>query len=146
LACHAMAHAPDDLVAPAPAPRNTALRTALFFAIVGGVLATFIVLGRQGKPPTMPHTDPHRLQLNLKGELVGVVGEAGLAEAMLPGVELDKRSVEKRVNTSCQTCHGSPGDDPASHACGVAGRCLPKNHPPKPECIKCHRVPAPAVP
>jgi hypothetical protein len=103
-----MAQAPDDIVAPAPTPRSAGLRTAVFVAIVGGVLGTFIVLGRQGTPPTMPHTDPHKLQLNLKGELVGVVGEAGLAEAMLPGVELDKRAVEKRRNSATTAAGNSP--------------------------------------
>lgn len=130
----------DETTAPPP-PKNVAVRTALFVAIVGGVLLTFIVLGRQGRPPDMPATAPHKLQLNLKGELVGVVGEPGLDDAMKPGVEIDKRATETRVNTGCTSCHGSPGQDPRTHACGTTGRCLPPNHPPKPECIKCHRMP-----
>jgi len=134
----------EDTATPPP-PKNVGLRTALFVAIVGGVLVTFIVLGQQGRPPDMPASTPHKLQLNLKGELVGVVGEAGLEDAMKPGVELDKRATEKRVNTGCTACHGSPGEDPRTHACGTTGRCLPPHHPPKPECIKCHRMPAPTA-
>jgi hypothetical protein len=124
-------------------PKNVGLRTALFVIVVGGVLGTFIFLGSQGRPPDMPASAPHKLQINTRGELVGIVGEPGIEEAMKPGVELDKRATEKRVNTGCTACHGSPGDDPRTHACGTTGRCLPPHHPPKPECIKCHRMPAP---
>jgi len=133
--------APDkDVDVPPPRP-NAAKRTAIFAVVVGVVLGTFIVLGQQGRPPDMPASEPHRLQINTKGELVGIVGDDGLAEAMLPGVQLDKKATEKRVNTGCTACHGSPGIDPRTHACGTAGKCLPEHHPPKAECIKCHRMP-----
>jgi len=122
-----------------PPHRTSALRNGLFVVVVGGVLLTFFLLGRQGRPPDMPSTPPHKLQINHNGDLTGFVGEAELDAAAAKS--LDKKAVEKRVNTTCQGCHGNPGDDPRTHACG-GSRCLPANHPPKSECIKCHRMPA----
>jgi cytochrome c553 len=126
-------------------PQKRAARTALFVLIVGGVLATFVVLGQQSAPPRMPATSPHKLRLNLKGELIGVEGEAGLDQALQPGFVLEKKAVEARVNKTCLACHGAPGEDLSNHPCGQIGRCLPPHHPPKTECIKCHRMP-PASP
>ncbi len=114
----------------------------IFFVVVGGVLGTFIVLGQQATPPRMPATAPHHLRFNLKGDLVGVEGEAGLDQALQPGFVIEKKTVETRVNTTCQACHGAPGVDLTTHACQQVGRCLPPQHPPKTECIKCHRMPA----
>ena len=129
---------------PSPLPsQKRALRTALFFVVVGGVLATFIVLGQQSAPPRMPGTAPHKLRLNLKGELIGVEGEPGLDDALQPGFVLEKKAVEARVNTTCLACHGGPGEDLSKHACVQLGKCLPPHHPPKSECIKCHRMPPP---
>jgi hypothetical protein len=105
------------------------------------VLAVFVVLGRQSAPVPMPATAPHKLRFNLKGDLIGVEGEPDLDAALQPGFVLDKKAVEKRVNTTCQTCHGAAGEDLTNHACHAAGRCLPPHHPPKTECIKCHRMP-----
>jgi hypothetical protein len=136
-----MSDAPDPL----PPPKR-ALRSIVFLVVVGGVLTTFIVLGRQSAPPHMPATSPHRLRLNLKGELVGVEGEAGLDVALQPGFVIEKKAVEARVNKTCLACHGGPGEDLSSHACVQVGRCLPPHHPPKNECIKCHRMPPPATP
>lgn len=136
---------PNDLAAPAlpqttPA-RAAGLRTAIFVLVVGGVLATFLFLGQQGKPAYMPSTPPHKLQISNDGALTGFVGEVVLDP--IAAKQLDKKQVELRVNTTCQGCHGSPGDDPRVHACGQS-RCLPATHPPKSECIKCHRM-APAT-
>jgi cytochrome c553 len=134
-----------DVPSPAPAPlapAQRARRTAIFVLVVGSVLTVFIVLGRQSRPPTMPSSAPHKLVVNTKGELVGVVGEAGLDQSLQPGFVLDKKAVEARVNTTCLGCHGAPGEDLSSHPCRTVGRCLPAHHPPKTECIKCHRMPA----
>jgi hypothetical protein len=121
--------------------QNRLLRTALFVAVVGGVLATFVVLGQQGTPPNMPASSPHKLRFNLKGDLIGVEGEAGLDEALKPGFVLEKKVVEGRVNTTCQTCHAAPGAVAADHPCHALNKCVPEHHPPKTECIKCHRMP-----
>jgi hypothetical protein len=132
----------SDLPVPPP-PANKTLRSTLFFVVVAGVLAVFVVLGQQSAPPKMPATSPHKLKLNLKGDLIGVEGEAGLDEALQPGFVLEKKAVEARVNKTCLACHGGPGEDLTNHACHQAGRCLPPHHPPKTECIKCHRMPPP---
>ncbi len=129
-----------DLPVPDKKP-GSAGRTAIFIAVVSAVLITFIALGSQGRPPDMPATAPHKLQINTKGELVGIVGEPGIDEAMQPGVQLDKKQTEGRVNVGCTACHASPGTDPQTHACGTVGKCLPAHHPAKAECIKCHRMP-----
>lgn len=133
-----MSDQPVEPTATTAAPQRRTLKTAIFVGVVGVVLATFVVLGQQGRPPNMPATPQHKLQINHNGDLTGFVGEPELDAAAAKA--LDKRAVEKRVNTTCQTCHGSPGDDPRVHACGQS-RCLPANHPPKTECIKCHRMP-----
>jgi hypothetical protein len=123
-------------------PAQRARRSTLFLLVVGGVLAVFVVLGRQSSPPNMPASSPHKLRFNLKGDLVGVEGEPGLQDALQPGFVLEKKTVEKRVNTTCFACHGAPGLDLTTHACATVGRCLPPHHPPKAECIKCHRMPS----
>jgi cytochrome c553 len=140
-----MSEHPPPSEGPAPPALSTAQRarrSALFVVVVGGVLAVFVILGRQSTPPTMPASAPHKLRFNLKGELIGVEGEAGLEAALQPGFVLEKKAVEKRVNTTCLACHGGPGDDLSAHACQTVGRCLPPHHPPKSECIKCHRMPS----
>ena len=130
----------------APPAANRTQRTAIFVAVVGGVLAVFFILGQQDAPPKMPSSPPHKLRFRVTGELVGVDGEAGLEDALRPGVELDKKTVEKRVNTTCQACHGAPAMDLSSHPCVALKKCVPENHPPKTECIKCHRMPPPPPP
>ncbi len=121
-------------------PKNVGRRTAIFVVVVGAVLGTFVFLGGQGRPPTMPRSPQHTLQFNLKGELIGISGEPGLDAASQPGVEVDKKATEARINASCLTCHGTPGVNPDEHPCKTTGRCLPPHHPPKSECIKCHRM------
>lgn len=124
-------------------PKHRTARTVAFLAVVGVVLGTFIVLGQQDAPPTMPVSPPHKLRFNLKGDLIGVEGEAGLDDALKPGFVLEKKVVEKRVNATCQTCHGAPSIDLSGHPCVALKKCVPENHPPKTECIKCHRMPHP---
>lgn len=120
-----------------------AKRSAVFAIVVGGVLAAFLFLGSQAKPPPMGQGPQHKLRLNLKGELVGVETDPPVDPALATaaqGFVADKKTVEKRVNTGCQACHGVAGQDPTGHACAQpGGRCLGEHHPPKPECIKCHR-------
>jgi hypothetical protein len=120
-------------------------RTIAFVVVVGAVLAIVVVLGAQDAPPTMPATEPHKLRFNLKGDLIGVLGEPGLDEAEKSGVVLEKKVVEKRVNTTCQACHGAPAIDLTGHPCATIGKCIPEKHPPKTECIKCHRMPSPST-
>ena len=36
--------------------------------------------------------------------------------------------------------HGAPSIDLTGHPCGTIGKCIPEKHPPKTECIKCHRM------
>jgi len=118
-------------------------RSVLFVAIVGGVLATFFILGSQAKPPPMGQGPQHKLRLNLKGELVGVESDPPVDPATATaaqGFVTHKKTVEGRVNTGCQACHGLAGQDLSQHACAQpGGRCLGEHHPPKTECIKCHR-------
>lgn len=124
-----------------PSGKNPLARTAVFVAVVGIVLGVFVVLGRQDKPPPMGTSSPHKLRFNLKGDLIGVEGELGLEDALKPGFVLEKKVIEKRVNATCQTCHGAPSMDLSTHPCAGLGKCVPENHPPKTECIKCHRMP-----
>lgn len=131
----------EDTLAPSP-KKNAGSRTVGFVVVVGVVLATFVYLGQQGRPPSMPSTEPHKLQFNLRGELIGVSGEPGMQAAKTSPIEIDKRATEARVNAGCVVCHGNAGQDPRTHACGTSGRCLPPHHPPKSECIKCHRMPS----
>ena len=133
----------DAPPAPAPDNKSAVARTLAFVVVVGVVLGTFIVLGQQDAPPTMPATAPHKLRFNLKGDLIGVLGEPGLEEAEKPGVVVEKKVVEKRVNITCQVCHGAPAIDLSNHPCRTVGKCIPEKHPPKTECIKCHRMPPP---
>lgn len=118
-------------------------RTAVFVIVVGGVLAAFGYLGSQDRPPPMGPEPHHKLRLNLKGELIGVESDPPVDPAhatAAKGFVTDKRTVEKRVNESCQACHGVAGENLSQHRCAQpGGRCLGEHHPPKPECIKCHR-------
>ena len=126
--------------------KSPAVRTTLFLAVVGVVVGTFVLLGRQEPPPTMPATTPHKLTFTLNGDLIGVTGEPEFDAAAAVGglaVALEKKAVEKRVNTTCQACHGAAGLDLSTHPCAIIGKCIPERHPPKTECIKCHRMPKP---
>ena len=128
---------------PALSKPNRTTRTAAFFVLMAGVLAVFLYLGSQDKPPPMGPEPHHKLRLNLKGELLGVQSDPPVDPATATaanGFVTDKRTVEKRVNTGCQACHGMAGADLTNHPCAQpGGRCLGEHHPPKPECIKCHR-------
>lgn len=100
--------------------------TIAFVMVVGGVLITFAFLGSQGGPPPMTPGPHHKLRFDLNNDLIGVETDAPLDLLNLPKVT-DKRAIEKRVNEGCRQCHAQ----------------LPPHHPPKTECIKCHRM-APA--
>lgn len=126
--------------------KRKGMATALFVAVVGGVVATFAILGTQGRPPSMPTGPQHTLRFNLKGELIGVEADPPVdpvAASGQAGFVYDRKATEARVNTSCQACHGAPGVDLSGHPCAQAdptGKCVPVHHPPKLECIKCHRM------
>jgi hypothetical protein len=116
---------------------NKRLRSGLFLGLVGTVLVTAIVLGRQGGAIPMPSNHPehgkqHQLRVNLKGELIGLEVDPPVDPtiASQPGFAADKKAAEKAVNTRCAGCHTK----------------LSEHHPPKPECIKCHRQASPSVP
>jgi hypothetical protein len=107
--------------------------TIAFVMVVGGVLLTFTFLGSQGGPPPMAGGAQHRLRFDLNKDLIGVETDPPVDLLNLPKIT-DKKAVEKRVNEGCRQCHVQ----------------LPEHHPPKTECIKCHRMapadaPAPVV-
>lgn len=134
---------------------KTGLKTVLFFLVVGGVIAGFAYLSSLGGAPPMKPLPQHRFRFNTKGELVGLMSdkEAALGPQLpVAGVKFELKETEKRINQTCLACHGAfpgwtgPGADqtpfdPRSHACAQGPMpCLPEHHPPKLECIKCHRV------
>jgi hypothetical protein len=113
------------------------IKNLAFFGGIGAVLAVAFVLAAQGGARPMPsrhpeHGTPHQLRFNLKGDLIGVETDPPVdpATATQPGFVLEKKVVEKRVNEGCQSCHAT----------------LPEHHPPKTECIKCHRMEKPKAP
>jgi hypothetical protein len=122
------------------------LATILFVVVVGGVVGLFTYLGGQGGAPPMPASKgpQHQLRLNLKGDLIGVESDPPVDPLQASGgagFVYDKKAVEKRVNEGCAQCHGAAGMDLASHPCRSNGAgCIPDHHPPKAECIKCHRT------
>lgn len=129
-------------------PKNKTLSTIAFVALIAGILGFFTFLSKQDPPPAMPqHLPQHQLKFDLKGQLIGVASEQNLpTEAELAagtattGTTYDLKAVEKRINQGCQACHGAPNMDLSTHACKTgAGPCIPAHHPPKVECIKCHR-------
>lgn len=99
--------------------------TVAFVMVVGGVLVTFAFLGSQGGPPPMTGGAHHTLRFDLNKDLIGVETDPVVDLLNLPKVT-DKREIEKRVNEGCRQCHAQ----------------LPEHHPPKTECIKCHRMAA----
>ncbi len=117
-----------------------AIASIVFFVVMGGVLTTFIILGAQGHPPDMPKgTAPHTLRFNLKNELIGVETDPAVdlaAPASTPGFVYDKKAVEEHINSGCISCHAVCSDPPVPGAAPCRGR----HHPPKTECIKCHRM------
>lgn len=104
------------------------LATVAFVMVVGGVLITFTYLGSQGGPPPMATGPHHKLRFDLNKDLIGVETDPVVDLMSLPKVT-DKKAIEQRINTGCTQCHAK----------------LPAHHPPKTECIKCHRM-APASP
>lgn len=137
-----------------PEPKNTKNRTRatlLFLMGMAMVLATFVILSLQDPPPNMPRNATHKLRFTHDGTLLGLPGESGLKSdsgsdsPLDPGMQLDKKATEKRVNAICASCHGLPSVDLSTHPCSAGtGPCLPPQHPPKSECIKCHRMPPPS--
>lgn len=128
--------------APTGAGGNKALKSALFAAVLVGVVGVFAYLSSLDAPPDLPADGIHKFRFNTNGELVGLAIEAS-ADAPLvehaSGLEYDKKGIEKRVNNRCIDCHGAPGLDLTSHACLQGPGCVPPKHPPKDTCIKCHR-------
>lgn len=102
--------------------------TLIFVAVVGGVLVTFTYLGSQDGPPAMTQGPHHKLRFDLKNELIGVETDPPVDLLKLPPIT-DKKAVETRINQGCTSCHAK----------------LPEHHPPKTECIKCHRMSATAT-
>lgn len=114
-----------------------------FGAFVAVVLGTFIYLGDQGHPPDMPASAQHRLRFNLKNELVGVESDPpmDLAAARAEGSKYDERGAARKISLGCTACHGALASDQPAVACPNTGApCLGEHHPPKSECIKCHRM------
>jgi hypothetical protein len=103
--------------------------TVAFVMVVGGVLITFMFLGSQGGPPPMTPGPHHKLRFDLNKDLIGVETDPVVDLLNSPPIT-DKKAVEKRVNTGCTQCHAK----------------LPDHHPPKTECIKCHRMAASSAP
>ena len=137
---------------PAPAAKdNRHIKTAIFVGILVGVVGVFQALNVYADPPPdMPGDLPHTLMLNNQNALIGVGDPAAWPTHDANGKEypLDKKSIERRVNLSCTTCHGAPAglrDEEFSNktVCAVPNKCLPthETHPQKSTCIKCHRMP-----
>ena len=102
------------------------LKTIAFVGVMGGVLGTFAYLGGREGPPPMAPGPMHKLRFDLNQQLIGVETDPVVDLLKLPGNDqpYDKRAAEKRINQGCVACHSS----------------LPPHHPPKTECIKCHRM------
>lgn len=138
--------------------KKKGLATVGFVAVVGGVIALFAYLSSLGGAPPMSPLPQHKLRFDTAGNLVGLMSDPEAAQGPqppVPGMKPDLKATERAINQTCQQCHGAfpgftgkdatqPPFDPKTHACasGVAP-CLPEHHPPKTECIKCHRVPTP---
>lgn len=105
------------------------ITTVVFVVVVGGVLGTFTYLGQQGGPPPMGPGPQHRLRFDLNKNLIGVEADPPADLLNLPPIT-DKKAVEQRINQGCTQCHAK----------------LPEHHPPKTECIKCHRMAPAATP
>lgn len=103
-------------------------KTIGFIVIVGGVLGTFAFLGSQEGPPRMAPGPMHKLRFDLNKQLIGVESDPAVDPLKLPGNDqpYDKRGAEKRINEACVACHATRS----------------AHHPPKTECIKCHRMAA----
>jgi hypothetical protein len=133
--------------------RNQGRATIVFLVVVGGVVALFAYLSSLGGAPPMKPLPQHTLRFDTAGGLVGLMSDPEAAQGPQPPVHgLALKEVEKAVNQTCQQCHGAfpgftgkdgtqPPFDPKTHPCSSgAAPCLPDHHPPKTECIKCHRA------
>ena len=121
------------------------VKTGLLLVGLGAILGLFTYLSSLDAPPDLPLNDVHKLRFNTSGDLIGL-GAGPLAKTDADGKPLarDKKSIEKRINTTCKGCHGSfDTPDLSQHACQQTGLCIPQKHPPKSTCIKCHRMPTP---
>lgn len=135
--------------------RNKGLATIVFVGVVGGVIGLFMYLSSLGGAPPMKPLPQHKLRFDTAGNLVGLMSDPEAAQGPqppVPGLKHDLKAVERAVNGTCMQCHGAfpgftgkdgtqPPFDPKTHACASgAAPCLPLHHPPKTECIKCHRA------
>lgn len=121
---------------------NKALKSAIFLAIVVGVVGVFAYLSSLQAPPDLPGDGIHKFRFNTNSELVGLAIDASADAPIVEhaaGLAYDKKGIEKRVNARCADCHGAPGLDLTGHACLSGPGCIPPKHPPKDSCIKCHR-------
>lgn len=115
--------------------KRKVMGTVGFGVAMAVVLGAALFFGAQDNVPRMPSDHPevgpaHTLRINVKGELLGTEADppVDLTLTSPPGTEREFRKLkEKRVNEGCRACHAT----------------LPPHHPPKQECIKCHRMKAP---
>jgi hypothetical protein len=143
----------DDVSVPAVPPKKRMLGTLGFVVVLTLVLGVFVWLSNQEGPPRMPASDVHVLKFTNTGELVGLAGEPNLDDMLSGQVKVDKELQKQnviRVNNQCMACHSAASvPTPPDHLCrtqvrsnGAVGICMPEvKHPPKDDCIKCHRMP-----
>lgn len=98
-------------------PKNVGLRTAVFVGLMAAVVGGFFYLEHLEEPPGLPSDAVHKYSVD----------------------ERNKKASVAEINTRCQSCHGTAGVDPKTHACGKTGTCLPTAHTQYTQCIKCHR-------
>jgi hypothetical protein len=125
-------------------PSQKGAKNAMFLAVIGGILGLFFFLSSFDGPPHLPTDANHRLKFNLDGDLLGleIMNEENGTDENGEPLKKDKKSIERRTNLQCATCHGTSGIDTdlTNHPCHqLSKRCLPDTHPPKSTCIKCHR-------
>ena len=125
-----------------PSAQGKMIRTVGFLAVVGVVLGVFVFLSTRDAPPDLPKDKTHSFRFDVQQRLIGLKSDPPDDRTKVEGVEYDLKSVEKRINTTCKSCHGVyPQIDPVPRKCEqMNAPCLPANHPPKETCIKCHRV------
>lgn len=124
---------------------NATVKTIIFVVVMAVVLGLFFYLSSLDRPPHMPAGITHTLRISTQAKLIGLGPEkvdprTGRPVAIDDTVQYDEKMVEERVNATCTQCHGVPAQDNANHPCQKrTGKCVPKHHPPKLTCIKCHR-------
>lgn len=148
---------PTTETPPPPAPNDKRhVKTAIFVAILVGVVAVFQALNVYADPPPdLPANDVHKLMFNTQNALIGLGDPSAWPthDANGKAYPLDKKSIERRVNLTCASCHGAPAglrdeDFSAKNICAVPDKCLlnHETHPQKSTCIKCHRMPPKGTP